>query len=184
LFSRNLTIAALFVILSVKTMEYNPYNIPLAYLITFTCYGTWLHGDRRGSVDSKHNQFGTPFLEEDTQREQEEYKQLKHSPVYLSPEQRASITQSIAEVCEFRDWKLWEVNVRTNHVHVVLTSKDPPKKILRDLKSRSTMNLRSSGLFTQERLWTRGGSGRYLWEEDDVEAACWYVREQQKTNQQ
>ncbi len=21
---------------------------PLAYLLTWTCYGTWLHGDRRG----------------------------------------------------------------------------------------------------------------------------------------
>ena len=27
---------------------------PLAYLITFNTYGTWLHGDRRGSVDSNH----------------------------------------------------------------------------------------------------------------------------------
>ena len=24
---------------------------PLAYFITFTCYGNWLHGDERGSVD-------------------------------------------------------------------------------------------------------------------------------------
>jgi len=26
-------------------------RIPLAYLITFRSYGTWLHGDERGSVD-------------------------------------------------------------------------------------------------------------------------------------
>ena len=159
-------------------MEYNPHNIPLAYLITFTCYGTWLHGDERGSVDIQHNQFGEPFLEEDTQREQKEFKQLKHVPVYLSQDQRTSVAQSIGEVCEFRGWKLWEVNVRTNHVHVVLSSEELPKKILRDLKTRSTMNLKNSGLFTEETLWTRGGSGRYLWKEDAIEAACRYVREQ------
>jgi hypothetical protein len=33
---------------------------PLAYLITFPTYGTWLHGDERGSVDRDHNLPGTP----------------------------------------------------------------------------------------------------------------------------
>jgi REP element-mobilizing transposase RayT len=159
-------------------IEHNPHNIPLAYLMTFTCYGTWLHGDKRGSVDAAQNQFGEPFLEEDSQREQEEFKRLKHVPVYLSQKQRDHIAQSIDEVCKFRGWKLWEVNVRTNHVHVVLSSSELPKKIFRDLKSRSTMNLKSSGLFAEEKLWTRGGSGRYLWKEDAVEAACRYVQEQ------
>ena len=159
-------------------IEHNLHRIPLAYLITFTCYGTWLHGDQRGSVDFMHNQFGEDFLEEDRQREQEEFRQLKHSPIYLSQEQRENIAQSIAEVCEFRQWKLWEVNVRTNHVHVVLTSEESPKKILRDLKARSTMNLKRSGLFAKEKLWTRGGSGRFLWKTESVEAACRYVREQ------
>src|SRR5262249_42685946 len=35
---------------------------PLAYLITFRCYGTWLHGDERGSTDRHRNQYGTPFI--------------------------------------------------------------------------------------------------------------------------
>jgi hypothetical protein len=30
---------------------WNDTDIPLAYLITFRCYGTWLHGDKRGSID-------------------------------------------------------------------------------------------------------------------------------------
>ena len=159
-------------------IEHNLHGIPLAYLITFTCYGTWLHGDLRGSVDLKHNQFGEAFLEEDAQREQCEFKQMKHLPVYLSPEQRDRIAKSIVHVCESRSWKLWEVNVRTNHVHVVLSSGELPKAILRALKSRSTIDMKHSGLFFQEKLWTRGGSGRFLWEEESVEAACRYVREQ------
>ena len=158
--------------------EYNPLGIPLAYLITFTCYGTWLHGDKRGSVDSKHNQFGEAFLQEDAQREREEYEQLKHAPVFLSPEQRVCITRSIADVCVSRSWKLWEVNVRTNHVHAVLSSQEFPKAILRALKARCTIDLKNSGLFVKAKLWTRGGSGRYLWKEDAVEAACQYVRDQ------
>ena len=159
-------------------IEHNPYNVPLAYLITFTCYGTWLHGDKRGSVDIKHNQFGEAFLEEDPHKEMDEFKRLRHLPVYLSQEQRDCIAQSIAHVCESRSWKLWEVNVRTNHVHVVLSSAELPKAVLRALKSRSTIDMKSNGLFDQEKLWTRGGSTRYLWKEDALEAACRYVREQ------
>ena len=34
------------------------WNKPLAYFITFTTYGTWLHGDSRGSMvlsKTRHN---------------------------------------------------------------------------------------------------------------------------------
>jgi hypothetical protein len=37
---------------------------PWAYfLLTFTCYGDRLHGDKRGSVDRTHNHFGSRYLE-------------------------------------------------------------------------------------------------------------------------
>ncbi|MGQ0761444.1 MAG: hypothetical protein ACT4OT_05435 [Acidobacteriota bacterium] len=40
--------------------DFDDNDFPLAYLITFRCYGTWLHGDERGSVDRKQNVYGTP----------------------------------------------------------------------------------------------------------------------------
>jgi hypothetical protein len=42
----------------------------LAYFITFTTYGTWLHGmDKElGSVDVRHNAYATPFLGPDARR--------------------------------------------------------------------------------------------------------------------
>ena len=36
---------------------------PLGFLITFRCYGTWLDGDERGSIDRGHNSPGEPLLE-------------------------------------------------------------------------------------------------------------------------
>ncbi|MBI3940802.1 MAG: hypothetical protein HY315_08205 [Acidobacteria bacterium] len=35
---------------------------PLAYLITIRCYGTWLHGEIRGSVTRFVNRFEVPHL--------------------------------------------------------------------------------------------------------------------------
>ena len=36
---------------------------PKAFLITFSCYGTRLHGDESGSVDRDHNAYHAPFLD-------------------------------------------------------------------------------------------------------------------------
>jgi hypothetical protein len=41
--------------------EFKDDHIPLAYLITFRSYGTWLHG-KEGSVDRFHNVYGQPKL--------------------------------------------------------------------------------------------------------------------------
>src|SRR3990167_6381427 len=54
--------------------------IPLAYLITFTCFGTRLHGDESGSVDRNHNVPGTPFLPPDKTRLLAEEQRMKHEP--------------------------------------------------------------------------------------------------------
>jgi hypothetical protein len=42
---------------------WNDTDTPLAYLITFRCHGTWLHGDERGSVDRFHNRYKSPCIE-------------------------------------------------------------------------------------------------------------------------
>ena len=38
---------------------------PIAYFLTWSCYGTWLHGDARGSVDASHRERFTPTIEPD-----------------------------------------------------------------------------------------------------------------------
>jgi hypothetical protein len=56
---------------------------PLAYLITFRCYGTWLHGDDRGSVDREHNVPLTPLIEPNAARRRSAMARLKSEPVGL-----------------------------------------------------------------------------------------------------
>ncbi|GHT15665.1 hypothetical protein FACS1894170_13200 [Planctomycetales bacterium] len=159
------------------------YSDPLAFLLTFTTYGTWLHGSKKGSVDPLHNKYGEDFVEDDTEREKQEFAKLKHQPVYLTSQERETIEAAIREACEFRHWHLLEINVRTNHVHVVVHADETPKKIIEKLKMRATtmMNEKARAAGSCPRtLWTRGGSGRYLWNETAVQAACQYVREQDK----
>jgi hypothetical protein len=110
--------------------EFSESRIPLAYLITFRCYGTWLHGDARGSVDRDHNVYHTPFLSRDTKREHEEQLRLKHAPVELNEARRITVEAAVRGVCVQRGWALHAINVRTNHVHSVVTAGCRPEKIL------------------------------------------------------
>ena len=57
----------------------------LAYFITFVSYGTWLHGDQRGSVDRNHNVFATPLLPHDARRLAHEQELLREALPYLTP---------------------------------------------------------------------------------------------------
>src|SRR5690349_3878897 len=102
--------------------EFNNDHIALGYLITFRGYGTWLHGDERGSVDRFHNVYGTPRLPTNHLRQEYERRRLKRPPVTLAGKQRAAVERAIRNTCEIRKWTLWAFNIRTNHVHSVVSA--------------------------------------------------------------
>ena len=68
---------------------------PLAYMLTLRTYGTWLHGDARGSVDRAHRAYGTPMLGANGSLERAERARLRHAPVQLDAAQRRSMTETI-----------------------------------------------------------------------------------------
>lgn len=153
---------------------------PLAYLITWTTYGTWLHGDQRGSADPDHNRHGTPYLSEQSGRARFEASELKHKPVTLNSESRRIVTDTITDHIDHRGWILHALNVRTNHVHVVVSGNAEPEKMMREFKAWATRRLREAGLVGEEtRVWTRHGSTRYLFTSESVEGAVRYVRDGQ-----
>jgi hypothetical protein len=118
---------------------------PLAFFITFRTYGTWLHGDPRGSVDRFHNRYGTPKLPPNKMRQQYEAGLLKRSPVRLTVKQREAAADGIREICKRRNWSLWVVNVRTNHAHAVVTASCDSKKVRAALKANATKVMRERG---------------------------------------
>jgi REP element-mobilizing transposase RayT len=67
-------------------------------------------------------------------------------------------------------------NVRTNHVHSVVTAACGPSRILNALKSNATRELREGGLWTRSASrWADRGSKRYLWTEEHLMKAIDYV---------
>jgi len=149
---------------------------PLAYLITFRSYGTWLHGDERGSVDRSHNYYGTPRFPPNNARLHQNERRLKHAPVTLNAKQRESVAEAIRHTCDIRKWMLRALNVRTNHVHTVVSADMRPELVLNALKANATRQLRQSSQWQQPGSpWSDGGSRRYVWTEAGVERAIDYV---------
>jgi REP element-mobilizing transposase RayT len=155
---------------------------PLAFLLTFRTYGTWLHGDARGSVDDDHNAPGTPLLPPDDQRQDSAAEILTHEPLILSDAMRRTVDEAILDECSFRYWELMERAVRTNHIHIVVGfAGTPPELMIQRLKARASRWLRERGLVPRDRtIWSdRPGSRRYLWKPEHIQAACAYVRDGQ-----
>ncbi len=89
---------------------------------------------------------------------------------------REHVTDAITEVCELRGWYLSAVNVRTNHVHVVVTADAPPERVMTALKASATRRLTDAGeIAPKTKIWTRHGSTRYVWDPDDVPKVMDYV---------
>ena len=156
---------------------WNDTDIPLAYLITFRCYGTWLHGDPRGSVDREHNQYKTPYAAANENRYRHNRRLLKSQPVLLDAPRRASVETAIRDTCTHRRWILHAMNVRTNHVHVVVSiGAKKPKFALNALKANATRQMRQDGGWQMDHSpWVDKGSKRRLWNERSVARAIDYV---------
>jgi REP element-mobilizing transposase RayT len=161
-----------------RDFDYNEF--PLAYLITFRCYGTWLHGDERGSYRRNSRLLtGVSLIPPRPLLEGAERQQLKHPPLKLNKKQRTIVEQAVRDVCKHRRYRMRAINVRTNHAHSVVSALSRPEPILDAFKSYSTRALRAAGLLSGEvKPWARHGSTIYLWKERDVEGAIEYVLDQ------
>jgi hypothetical protein len=114
---------------------WNNTDTPLAYFISFRTYGTWLHGDERGSIDRFHNRYRSPYLPPNPTWHRYNQQQLKAPPLILGAKQRRVIEDAIRETCRIRKWVLLAFNVRTNHVHTVVSADRDADLVLNAFKA-------------------------------------------------
>ena len=163
------------------------------WLLSNTCYGTWLPGHQAGFVghvrehrpneppeDRRviHNLPGTPYDEEMDSLYRKSRELMKGSPIYLQTAHAELMLKQIRETAQFRGWEIYAVAVMFNHFHIVVGVKgDPePSKILGDFKSWCTRRL--CELFSKPASgtwWTEGGSKRKLPNEEALKGGINYV---------
>jgi REP element-mobilizing transposase RayT len=135
---------------------------PIAYFLTWTCYGTWLHGIDKLAVDRHRTGHKLPRLKADPARVEHAQRLMKFAPVVLAPDACKSVDQAIRQTADKRCWPLHALNVRTNHVHVVAMCDGAPERMLNDFKAYATRRLRADKVIAPDQpVWTDGGSTRY-----------------------
>ena len=150
---------------------------PLAYFITWTVYGSFLQGDARWwRSRGKGSQPPQPLLER-WHRER-----LNHEVIFLNESQRAIVENEVERLCEYRGWKLWIANARTNHVHIVVTAIDYAGNKVRDqLKANCTRKLRAEHpVFINRPVWSVGGDWKCINTEEHLEQVIVYAGEAQE----
>ena len=102
---------------------------------------------------------------------------MRHPAVGLSERERRVVENAILEHCAFKEWRLIAANCLSNHVHVLVQpSGSPPERIMAELKAYATRALRRHGLANADRVWTRGGSTRYIKSQAALDTAVQYVK--------
>jgi hypothetical protein len=154
-------------------MAFNP---PIAFMITWTTYGTRLQGDERGTIDDDTNQRGARKVPPSPRYENLRRSQMSEPEFRLDAKCRGAVDRALSQHADFRGWRLYAKNVRTNHVHIVVGAHAAPEELLRQFKAYATRALRAAGLITgRNRVWTEGGSKKWLFTATHVNEACEYV---------
>ena len=152
---------------------------PLAYFISFRTYGTWLRGDERSWTRKSDGRRSARVCEADEALRARDLERMTAAPFQLSPEAQCIAADTIQQVCAFLGWACLVLSVDHEHVHLVVIAGRSPEHVMNTLKAWVTRRLREAGLVaSKERIWSRHGSTRRLWNATGVERASAYVLRQ------
>ncbi len=143
-------------------------------MVTWTAYGTWLQGDKRGYVrDGK-------ILPSDTGFEAANKKLQKSGLVRLTTEQKKVVEYAVLKEAERIGQKILALAVCSNHIHLVVGSgNESIESTVSRYKNVSTCALKKLGL--TKRIWTRGFDKRFCFTDEQLERKIKYVRRHDKT---
>jgi len=145
------------------------------YFLTWTTYGTWLPGDERGSFVNDRREGAGPTAPKPNLVSHAR-SILRHEPFVLDGSGRGIVSDIIERHASLRAWPIRALNVRTNHVHVVLLIDRDAKRVMTEFKAWSTRALRETGIISDQQIaWTKGGSARHLNSDESVRRAIDYV---------
>ena len=141
----------------------------MAYMLTWTTYGTWVQGDRRGWVRDGRVHRANPALEDANRR------QMKHKPMTLTKAQRMAASRAIMDEAMKLNQRMFALVVCNNHVHIVAQNIDLPiGQVASHYKNAVRLTLQREGF--QGRLWTRGFDKRYCMNREELADKIAYVR--------
>ncbi len=141
----------------------------IGYMATWTTYGTWLPGDKRGYVDNKGQ------LQQGDEALYEKSKELQKSPtVTLNLAEKNSVKHTILDESLRIGHKIISLAVCTNHVHLLARPyQEPIDKMINRYKSLTTRIFWEHG--RTGKIWTRGYDKQFCFNEKELVARMVYI---------
>jgi REP element-mobilizing transposase RayT len=141
----------------------------IGFMATWTTYGTWLQGDKRGYVKN-----GT-VLKANEELEKYNEELLKHEKVRIPKNLRKTVKDAILKEAEEIGQKVYAIAVRSNHVHIVVESigRKCGYSVGR-LKKAATNELRMYGF--SKKVWSKGFDKRYCYNQHELKMKIKYVQ--------
>jgi len=140
----------------------------IGYMITWTTYGSWLQGDKRGYVKN-----GT-ILPANDKLKTANQKQQKFQAVKLDSSQKHIVRKAILQEAQRINQEISAIAVCSNHVHIVAkVSSESIEQIVHRYKRLSTFVLRKAGL--DGKVWSKGFDKRFCFTDKDIEQKVKYV---------
>lgn len=147
---------------------------PIAYMLTWTTYGSWLQGDRRGYVKDGM------ILPANEALHRANRASMSGPAVNLPARQRRIVEGALHEEGGALGQEVYAVTVGRAHVHLVVASGDlDAGKAVSHYKNAARLAVQGEG-FTG-RLWTLGYSKRYCFDEQQLHAMIEYVNRHNST---
>ncbi len=141
----------------------------LGYMLTWTTYGTWLQGDKRGYVKKGETLPGDEKLLEANKNAQSE------DTFRLNYKQKKIVYDAIMNQANTIGQKVLAIVVYSNHIHIV--AEYVPKSvgdIVAYYKTAGRLALKELGI--SGKIWTTGYDKRYCFDKVSLEQKIRYVQ--------
>lgn len=140
----------------------------LGYMLTWTTYGSWLQGDKRKYVKNGR------MLESNPSLESKNKKNMKYTKVLLTALQRNIIENAIIDESVELNQRIYVIAIRKSHVHLVTDCNFiSAASAVSHYKNAARLAIERNGFFG--RLWTKGFSVRYCFDENQLNNVIQYV---------
>jgi REP element-mobilizing transposase RayT len=141
----------------------------VGYMLTWTTYGTWLQGDKRGFVKDGEILPGDETILELCKRLQ------KGPTVKFTTQEKVIVEAAILNEAERISHKIEALAVCTNHIHLAARPCDKSiERIVSMYKSAATRELRCYG--RTGKIWTKGFDKRFCFTQEDLVGKIAYIQ--------
>ena len=140
----------------------------LGYMLTWTTYGSWLQGDRRKYV--KDGQ----ILEPNPSLERKNKANMKYPKILLTPAQKKIIEEAIMEESVGLNQNIYAFAIGASHILMVTDCNFiSAASVVSHYKNAARLVMERNGFIG--RLWTKGFSVRYCFDENQLNNVIRYV---------